>query len=284
MDDYQVHLDVFDGPMDLLVYLIRKHEIDIYDIPIAMLAEQYLEYVDRIEKLDLERAGDFVLMAATLLQIKSRLLLPRGDIEDEDWEDPRRELVEKIVEYMQFKEIAGHMRRLEDDSTRRAERGWSEVEYFRRSEELEPEIDATVNELILAFGRLLLRKPPPEPVHRVAREIISSAVRVRAIRELLSEKKRVLFADLVPEDSSRMFVVVTMVALLEMTKRSEIMVDQAGSFGQLWIARRKLKPVEEPLDKDFDPDDRGDDSREAAAEEGTEAPDTEDGTVNKVTD
>ncbi len=256
MDDYQVHLDVFDGPMDLLVYLIRKHEIDIYDIPIAMLAEQYLEYVTRIEKLDLERAGDFVLMASTLLQIKSRMLLPRGDIEDEDWEDPRRELVEKIVEYMQFKEIAGHMRRLEDDSTRRAERGWSEVEYFRRSEELEPEIDATVNELILAFGRLLLRKPPPEPVHRVTRETISTAMRVRAIRELLSEKKRVMFAEIVPEGSTRMFIVVTMVALLEMTKRSEILVDQAGSFGQLWIARRKLKPVEEPLDKDFDPDEK----------------------------
>ncbi len=258
MDDYQVQLDVFEGPMDLLVYLIRKHEIDIYDIPISMLAEQYLEYVARIEKLDLERAGDFVLMAATLLQIKSRLLLPRGDEEDEDWEDPRRELVEKIVEYMQFKEIAGHMRRLEDESTRRAERGWSEVEYFRRSEELEPEIDATVNELILAFGRLMLRKPPPEPVHRVAREKISSAQRTRAIRTLLGEKERVLFADLLPGGSSRMFIVVTLVALLEMAKRSEIVVDQAGSFGQLWIARRKLKPVGEPLDKDLDPDGGGD--------------------------
>ncbi len=255
MDDYQVHLDVFEGPMDLLVYLIRKHEIDIYDIPIAMLAKQYLEYLGRIEKLDLEHAGDFVLMASTLLRIKSRMLLPRDDIEDEDWEDPRRELVEKIVEYMQFKEIAGHMRRLEDDSTRQAERGWSEVEYFRRSEELEPEIDATVNELILAFGRLMLRKPPPEPVHKVAREKISSAMRVKAIRKLLSEKKRVLFADLVPEDSSRMFVVVTLVALLELAKRHEILVDQADSFGQLWIARRKLKPVEEPLEEDFDPDD-----------------------------
>ena len=255
MEDYQVHLEIFEGPMDLLVYLIRKHEIDIYDIPIAMLAEQYLEYVARIEKLDLERAGDFLLMASTLLAIKSRMLLPRGDVDDEDWEDPRRELVEKIVEYMQFKEIAGHMRRLEDDSTRRAERGWSEVEYFRRSEELEPEIDATVNELILAFGRLLLRKPPPEPVHRVAREKVSSSKRVQDIRRLLGEKKRVLFQDLVPESSSRMFIVVTLVALLEMAKRSEIMVDQADSFGQLWIARRKLKPVEEPLeveDGEFD--------------------------------
>ncbi|MBW7996891.1 MAG: hypothetical protein FVQ81_10075 [Candidatus Glassbacteria bacterium] len=257
MDDYQVHLDIFEGPMDLLVYLIRKHEIDIYDIPIAMLAGQYLEYVARIEKLDLERAGDFLLMASTLLQIKSRMLLPRGDEDDEDWEDPRRELVEKIVEYMQFKEIAGHMRRLEEDSSRQAERGWSEVEYYRRSEELEPEIDATLNELILAFGRLLLRKPPPEPVLRVAREKISAAQRVRAIRRLLHEKKRVLFSDLVDEQTSRMFIVVTLVALLEMVKRAEIRVDQADSFGQLWIARRKLQPAEQALPEDFDDENGG---------------------------
>jgi segregation and condensation protein A len=193
------------------------------------------------------------------------MLLPRGDVDDEDWEDPRRELVEKIVEYMQFKEIAGHMRRLEDDSSRRAERGWSEVEYFRRSEELEPEIDATVNELILAFGRLLLRKPPPEPVHRVARERVSTAQRVRAIRELLGAKKRVLFDDLVPEDSNRMFVVVTLVAMLEMAKRAEIRVDQADAFGQLWIAARKLMPVEDPVE-DFD-DDFEDEEQDDATDE-----------------
>ena len=277
MEDYQVHLDIFEGPMDLLVYLIRKHEIDIYDIPIAMLAEQYLEYVARIEKLDLELAGDFLLMASTLLAIKSRMLLPRGDVEDEDWEDPRRELVEKIVEYMQFKEIAGHMRRLEDDSARRAERGWSEVEYFRRSEEIEPEIDATINELILAFGRLLLRKPAPEPVHRVARERISTAKRVRDIREMLGARKRVLFEDLVPEDSSRMFVVVTLVALLEMAKRTEIKVDQADSFGKLWIAARNLLPVEDPV-TDLDDDEDGEGGEEGEAEEpeaGETAPEEE---------
>jgi segregation and condensation protein A len=247
MDDYQVRLDVFEGPMDLLVYLIRKHEIDIYDIPIALLADQYLEYVTRIEQLDLESAGDFLLLASTLLQIKSRMLLPRPAEEGEDWEDPRRELVEKIVEYMQFKEIAEHMRRLEDDSARRAERGWSEVEYFRRDEALEPEIDATVNELILAFGRLLVREPPPEPVHAIAREKVSAARRVRAIRRLLSEKKRVPFEELVSENSNRMFIVVTLVALLEMAKGGEIKVDQADTRGQLWIARRRLRSLDDPV-------------------------------------
>ena len=148
------------------------------------------------------------------------------------------------------------------------------MEYFRRSDELEPEIDATVNELILAFGRLLLRKPPPEPVHRVARERISSAQRVRAIRELLGIKKRVLFEDLVPQDSSRMFIVVTLVALLEMAKRSEIMVDQADTFGRLWIAARKLLPVEDPvaeLEDDFAEDENGVTDKAEAEEKDSES-------------
>ncbi|HLA40569.1 MAG TPA: segregation/condensation protein A, partial [Candidatus Glassbacteria bacterium] len=246
MDDYQVHLDVFEGPLDLLVYLIRKNEIDIYDIHIALLAGQYLEYVARIERINLEKAGDFLLMASSLLQIKSRMLLPRPEGEDEAWEDPRTELVEKILEYLQFKEVAEHMRRLEEASARQAERGFSELELYRRSEEDQTEIDATVNELILAFGHLLVRQRQPEPVHRVTGEKISAAGRIRAIREILAARRRVLFSDLVDESSTRMWIVVTLVALLEMAKGGEITVDQADTFGQLWIARRRLKKPEEP--------------------------------------
>ena len=239
MEEYQVRLDIFEGPMDLLVYLIRQNEIDIYDIPIALLADQYMQSVTRIEELNLEKAGDFLLMAATLLQIKSRMLLPRPEGEDEEWEDPRTELVEKIVEYMQFKEIADHMRRLEDLSSRQSERGFSEVEYYAHQEE-EIEVDATVNELILAFGRLLLRKPPPEPVHRVLREKVSAVQRVGEIREMLGRKRRLIFSDLLPEGSSRLFIVVTLVALLEMARRGEIKIEQAETFSQLWIVRKKL--------------------------------------------
>lgn len=243
MEEYQVRLDIFEGPMDLLVYLIRKNEIDIYDIPIAILADQYLEYVAEIERLNLEKAGDFILMAATLLQIKSRMLLPRPEGEDEEWEDPRMELVEKIVEYMQFKEVAEHMRHLEDTSSRQAERGFSEVELYSSQDNEEVQIDATINELILAFGRLLLKTPVPEPVHRVIREKISSAQRVFTIRKILAEKRKVIFSDLVPEGSSRLFIVVTLVALLEMAKGGEIRVEQNESFSELWIARKKLKPA-----------------------------------------
>ncbi len=257
MEEYQVRLDIFEGPMDLLVYLIRQQEIDIYDIPIALLADQYLEYVTRIENLNLEKAGDFILMAATLLQIKSRMLLPRPEGEDEEWEDPRTELVEKIVEYMQFKEIAEHMRRLEELSSIKAERGFSEVELYSCQEE-DIQVDATVNELILAFGRLLLKKPPPEPVHHILREKISTARRVGEIREMLRQRRRLIFSDLVSEGSSRFFIVVTLVALLEMAKGGEIKIEQTDPFSQLWIVKKRLmsatvngpdKPEEPPEDR-----------------------------------
>jgi len=235
--------------MDLLVYLIRKNEIDIYDIPIALIADQYLEYVSRIQSLNLEKAGDFLLMAATLLNIKSRMLLPRPEGEEEDYEDPRTELVEKIVEYMQFKEIADYMRTLEDRSSKQAERGFSEVDLYSVTAEGDPGIEATLNDLILAFSRLLLKPPVTETVHRVVREKISTTERVNQIRELLSQQERVLFTDLLPGRSTRIFLVVTLVALLEMAKGGEIKVEQADAFSTIWIARARLKkpaPVQKP--------------------------------------
>ncbi|HUU30068.1 MAG TPA: segregation/condensation protein A [archaeon] len=248
MDDYQVRLEFFEGPMDLLVYLIRKNEIDIYDIPIALIADQYLEYVSRIETLNLEKAGDFLLLAATLLEIKSKMLLPRPEIGEEEFEDPRTELVEKIVEYMQFKEIADRMSTLEDLASRQAERGFSEVDLYRSQEDEDLMTEATVSELILAFSRLLVQASQPEPVHRVLREKISTAARVNQIRKVLAQKRRVLFSDLVEEGTGRLFVVVTLVALLEMAKGGEIQVEQNDTFTEICIARARLKPVEEESD------------------------------------
>lgn len=238
MADYQVRLDFFEGPLDLLVYLIRKNEIDIYDIPIAMLTEQYMAYMEDIEALDLDQAGDFLMMAATLLQIKSRMLLPGPDPDDEDYDDPRTELVEKILEYMQFREIAERMREYESDWSTRSARGYSEIGDIVESgeEELEPEVDASVNELILAFGRLMLREPAPEPVHLVKRESITTAQRVTAIRKALSHGKPVHLGDIVPAGSTRMFLVVTLVALLEMAKRGELKVEQTDTFGEVILS------------------------------------------------
>jgi len=242
MTDYQVSLDVFEGPMDLLVYLIRKNEIDIYDIPIALITDRYLSYIEQTEIMDLEKAGDFLLMAATLLRIKSRMMLPGEPIEGEEYEDPRTELVEKIIEYLQFKEIAEHMLALEKSGLSQAERGFSELDL--QSEDQDPQVEATVNELILAFGQLMLKGPPPEPVHQVEREQISATERIREIRRMLKKKGRLLFSDLVAGRPGRRFLVVTLVALLEMARRGEIIVEQDDLFSEVWIARRRGRRAE----------------------------------------
>lgn len=244
MADYRVRLDVFEGPMDLLVYLIRKNEIDIYDIPIALIADQYNSFLEQIDVLDLEKAGEFLLMSATLLQIKSRMLLPGPVDEEGEYEDPRTELVEKILEHMQFSEIAEQMRSLEHQSLNRAERGYSELEALETAREggdAGPLIEATVNELIMAFGRLLVRAAEPEPVHRVEREQISVAERTREILGMLKGRGKLLFSDLLDQGSSRLRVVVTLVALLEMARRGELAVEQSDVFSELWIARRRRK-------------------------------------------
>ena len=245
MADYQVRLECFEGPMDLLVYLIRKNEIDIYDIPIALIADQYMEFITANGIMDLEQAGDFLLLAATLLQIKGRMLLPRPEGAEEDYEDPRTELVEKIVEYLQFKEIAEHMRQLEALSQKQAERGFSELSLHQAEEDQQedPQVEATISDLILAFSRFLNRTPQPEPVHRVVREKITSAQRAAEIRRLLVQKKKVLLSELVQAGATRLFLVVTVVALLEMAKQGEILVEQADLFSDIWIAaRRRRKP------------------------------------------
>ena len=116
--DYRVQLDVYNGPLDLLLYLVRREEVDIYDIPIARITEQYLAYLERMPLMDLDSAGDFLLMAATLMRIKARMLLPKVTEEEEPEEDPRRELVDQLLEYQKFKEAASTLKDLEKENGR----------------------------------------------------------------------------------------------------------------------------------------------------------------------
>jgi len=141
-----------------------------------------------------------------------------------------------------FKEIAEHMLALEKSSLSQAERGFSELDL--QSEDQDPQVEATVNELILAFGQLMLKGPPPEPVHQVEREQISATERTREIRRMLKKKGRLLFSDLVAGRPGRRFLVVTLVALLEMARRGEIIVEQDDLFSEVWIARRRGRRAE----------------------------------------
>jgi len=245
-DGYNVHLDKFDGPMDLLLHLIRKNELDVCDIQIAVITRQYLDYIKLMKDLNLEVAGDFLVMAATLLQIKSRMLLPLDEPEDGEEEevDPRAELIRRLIEYQQYKEagmvigaraLLGRevfVRTCTDPllTAARSEEGPLEVSLF---------------ELVDAF-RVLLDRIPAEHFHDVAAaETFSIADCINEILSLLQERDTVQFDDLVRDEFTRERVIVTFLALLELCRLKLIRIFQNGYDGSIWFVPAVVQDVVE---------------------------------------
>lgn len=234
---YQVKLPVFEGPFDLLYHLIEDQKINIYDIPIARIAAQYLEYIQMMEILDMEVASGFLVMAATLLEIKSKMLLPKekpeemftgdDDIDNEQFEeDARAELVEKLLEYKRFKLVAQALREMEKNASR----------IFTRSSDLErqPEEILEINigpiELLNIYHALVRRRISP-PIHRVVLEKIGIIDRINEIRTLLKTfKGEVTFQQLVKKHSSRYETVISFMAVLEMAKTGELAFVQKANL------------------------------------------------------
>lgn len=235
-EQYSVHIDKFDGPMDLLLHLIKKNELDIYDIPIAVITRQYLEYIKLMKHLNLEVAGDFLVMAATLLQIKSRQLLPQIEEESPEEEelDPRAELVRRLLEYQQYKEagmVIGARALLGREVFVRA--APEEMMVAAMSEEAPLEV--TLFELVDAF-RILLGRIPVEHFHDVAAaETFSIADCINEILSLLQERETVQFDELVRDDFTRERVIVTFLALLELCRLKLIRIFQGSDHGSIWF-------------------------------------------------
>lgn len=236
---YEVKLPAFEGPLDLLLHLIREHRIDIYDIPISLITQQYLDYLELMTELNLSVAGEFLVMAATLLQIKSRMLLPRDEQEEsaDEGEDPRDELVRRLVEYQCFKEAAGS---LEEREAR-----WRDV--FRREralpEQSEPEEfdlgDLSLFDLLTALRGVLERVPDPS-VMELTVETLTVRDRMTQILERvegLGEGGELEFDHLFETDRSRIAVIVTFLALLELVKLRALGLRQAVSLGEIAIVR-----------------------------------------------
>ena len=233
---YQVRIENFEGPLDLLLHLIKKNEINIYDIPVAMIAQQYLEYLEAMEELNLNVAGDFLVMAATLLQIKSKMLLPVDETadDDEDGPDPREELVRRLLEYKAFKEAA---RQLDDQ-----EKIWREI--FRREqaplvEEVEEELpleNVSLFDLVDALKEVLERNPNSRLIEIVP-DNLTVRERMNLILETLEGKDSVSFAALFEGSGHRMVVVVTFLALLELMRLRVARVFQAETFGPILVSR-----------------------------------------------
>jgi len=235
---YEVKLPVFEGPLDLLLHLIREHRIDIYDIPISLITRQYLDYLALMKDLNLSVAGEFLVMAATLLQIKSRMLLPREERPDvpDDGEDPREELVKRLVEYQQYKEAAT---RLEERETH-----WRDV--FRRAQELpptEPE-EVQLGEIslfdLLTALRDVLERVPDESIMELTVEALTVRDRMTQIVERLDrldDPAELRFDQLFDTDRRRIAVIVTFLALLELVKIRVLGLRQAEAGGAIILIR-----------------------------------------------
>ena len=233
---YSVHLDKFEGPLDLLLYLIRKNEIDIYDIPIAKITRQYLDYIEIMRMLDLDVAGEFVIMAATLIRIKSKLLLPRKD--DTDEEDPREQLILALLEYKKYKEASGHLKNLETRERDILKR--TDFTIVDTSPQEEFVMEATVFDLLTAFKKVM-EEYSREDHHDVVREDIKVEDRIDHIIEVLKGRDGATFRDLLPEVPIRMMIIVTFIAILELVKQNMIAARQSAQLGELRIYLREAR-------------------------------------------
>jgi segregation and condensation protein A len=232
MEGYTVKVDIFEGPLDLLLHLIKQNQLDIYDIPIALITEQYLEYIRIMKALDLTIAGEFLVMAATLMYIKSRMLLPTPiEEEEEEGEDPRSELVERLVEYKTFKEAALHL-------SQQALLG-RDV-FIRPVQEIEAEageIEADLFHLIDAL-RELLKRQEVEDFHEITLERVTLREKIRELYERLQEVgEAVPFSALFDPLTSQVDLIVTFLALLELIRSGMLRAYQREAFGPLWVTR-----------------------------------------------
>jgi segregation and condensation protein A len=233
---YRVKLTNFEGPLDLLLFLIKKSEVDIYDIPIAAITQQYLEYVAILQMLDLEGAGDFILLAATLIRIKAQMLLPKPPEEsEEEEEDPRQELVRRLLEYQRYKEVAGHLSEFEISERDFYARGHFDLNFDDHdfSDWATPG-DVSLFDLMTVFKQVLMRMPK-DIQHTVERIPISVEDQIEYVMQELQISKQLLFINLLQKLPSKIYMIVTFIALLEMIRRGLVAATQSGPFGEIWI-------------------------------------------------
>ena len=232
---YAVELTGFQGPLDLLLYLIQKDEIDIYDIPIARITDQFIQHIDIMRTVSLDRAGEFLAMAATLLVIKMRMLMPRHDDEEDpqDAEDPRAELVRRLLEYKRFKEAAAGLRRCAEDRRHYFVRTtrYPFVDQLNLVPPLRIEMFDLLSALAGVFDRLTA-----DPIHAIQREPYTVAEKMHLIYERIADAQTIRFEELFADDAIKMEVIVTFMAILELLKRRRIACTQTETHGPIWIA------------------------------------------------
>lgn len=230
-DQYKVKLSMFEGPLDLLLYLIRKEEVSIYDIPIARISEQYLDYLRAMQELDIGVAGEFLVMAATLIHIKTQMLLPRDPDAPQGIEDPRNELVYQLLEHQKFKGAANVLH----------QRAMMEAAAFSRasmeSDEDNPEVAATLFQLFEVFKEVMDRRRAISEIE-IARDEMTMAEKIAEIKLMLNDSTEVSARQLFERSASRREMVLIFLAVLELVKELAIRLTQSETFGDIVIMKR----------------------------------------------
>jgi segregation and condensation protein A len=242
--DVKIKLDMFEGPLDLLLHLIEKAEVDIYQVPISRITDQYMKILEEAQEMELEIASEFLVMAATLLAIKSRMLLPKQESVEEEWEneeeewftDPRKELVKRLLEYKRYKRLGELLREREEERSKVFSRPAMDLAPFAK--EANPVEGLTPDDLLAAFVEAIKNRKPPEPMTKVTREEISVSARMEEITRELEEKGQLFFSGLLRWDVvTKERVITTFLALLELMKLKKIVCRQSRLFGDILIEK-----------------------------------------------
>ena len=248
MPEYRVKLDIYNGPLDLLLYLIRRDEVDINDIPIAGVTEQYLQYVEVIKEIDIDLAGEFLVMAATLMEIKSAMLLPRGEVgedEEEDFGDPWLELVRQLLEYKKYKDLAGDLGESAQEQSQRFGRSAADLQRLRDQQRTEQELDVEslqIWDLFAAFNRLMQATLAARRGHEVIHDDTPIDVYETDVLDRAQKEKPLTF-EAVFAGRSRSEMIGLFLALLELIRQKLVRVEQEQAFEAIYIFALTTEPA-----------------------------------------
>ena len=238
---FRVQLDMFSGPLDLLWYLVRKHELDILDIPIARVTEQYLEMITVLEAIDVNAVGDFLELATRLMEIKSRMMLPRQEDEEEAVDDPRHDMIERLLEYKKYKDAASMLEQRGQEFQRRFARRVNDLPTSRIDPAEQPIQEVEMWDLVSAFARVVRDNAAVQPSN-IRYDDTPIEVYMDHIRERLAVEPRLAFSSLFQRDLHRSQLVGLFLAVLELIRHLQVQVEQEELFGEIWILAQDTTP------------------------------------------
>lgn len=231
---FRVDLNIYRGPLDLLLYLVRKHELEITDIPVATIAEQFLEHLTVLEQLDVNEVGDFLEMASTLIEVKSRMVLPAGDEVDEPLEDPRQELVQRLLEYKKFRDAASMLQDRSRDWQRRYPRLSDDLPPRKVDPAQQPIREVELWDLVSALGRLIKTNRPRSA--NIVYDDTPVSVYMERLHGRLCDERRVAFSEFFAAGMHKSAMIGVFLAILELVRHYHVVAEQAEGDGEIWIS------------------------------------------------